>query len=186
MARNKRFKILKTAIKKYKAPVTDPTSAFYHYDRFQKGLADYKVNGTNRGEDIFRLIDPFGASTTADPYRIKLTGRATTANITAVGLSELELGLAPIPDNGNFTVSRNFIPAKIIAKSISGTGEDPEISQITKEPYKRQRGSTITLPFGRIVDADRFFERQLALARTVEAAPGKQSVTFKPERLYQD
>lgn len=184
MIRNKRFKVLKTAIKKYKAPITDPTTAFYHYDRFQRGIAEYNVDGTARGENLFRLIDPFGANPASDPYRVSLSGRASNDAISGAGLSELELGLAPIPDDANFIVSRNYIPAKIVVKTITSSGID-RTSQITRTPYKRQAGSSITLPFGRQTDSDRLFERQAALTRLVEAAPGRKSVTFKPERLYQ-
>lgn len=181
MGRNQRFKILKTAIKKYKAPVTDPTTAFFKYDQFEKGKANYKVDGQERGDDELVSLVPFGFGEGTDKLVIQVSGRLTDQAISANALTRAELGLSAVVAADDY--NENFIPAKIVVKLQTGTDKD-NVSQITGVPYTKVLGDSYTFPFGRKTATDRLFDRQLALYNIVEAAAGKFSVTFKPERMY--
>lgn len=180
MGRNRRFKILETAIKKYKAPVTTPGNAFYKYDQFQKGLATYDVDGTERGDDELQSIIPFGLGDGTEKLVIQVSGRVTDTSIAANALTKAELGLAAPVAADDY--NENFMPAKIIVKA-QGAKAD-KVSQITGVTYKKVAGNSFTFPFGRKAATDRLFDRQLALYNLIEAAEGKFSVTFAPERMY--
>ena len=112
MGRQKRFKILKTAIKKYKAPVSTPGTAFYKYDQFQKGLATYNVDGQARGDDELKSIVPFGLGSGTEKLVVQVSGRITDTSIGANALSVAELGLSTPVAADDY--NENFIPAKII------------------------------------------------------------------------
>lgn len=180
MPRSRRFKILETAIKKYKAPVTTPGTAFFRYDQFQKGLTEYNVNGQARGDDELQSLVPFGLGDGTNKLIIQVSGRVTDPNIGANALSRSELGLSSPVAADDY--NENFIPAKIIVKQVGAS--TTATSQITGVPYKKVAGESFTFPFGRKTATDRLFDRQLALYNIVEAAEGKFSTTFTPERMY--
>lgn len=174
----RRFKILETAIRKYKAPVSTPGTAFYKYDQFRKGLVDFNVDGQARGDDEFRALTPFGLGDGTEKLAVQVSGRLTDTNISGNALSATELGLTAVT-NENY--ERDFIPAKIIVKKL-GAGS-PQTSQITGVSYTKIAGDSFTFPYGRKTATDRQFDRQRALYNLIEASTEKFSATFTPERM---
>lgn len=180
MGRVQRFKILKTAISKYGAPVETAGNAFYKFNQYRLGKANLEIAGTERGDDEIKSLTPFGTDGD-DKYVIQLSGRGTDTNLSANALSLSELGLAAA--SGDDVYNENFIPAKIKVKK-NGTKTKKHPSKITGTPYTKVAGSVFTFPFGRKATTDRALERQAALYRLVENAEGNYSVTFTPERMY--
>ena len=182
MGRIKRFSILKTAIKKYKADTATTGTAFYKYDQFIKGLSSYTVEGQARGKSQRYKIEPFGIASTGQDFAIMGSGRITDSNLSTHGLSLTELGLAALAETDSAFMDANYVPAKIIVKKLGAA--TPIDSKITGISYKKRPGESYTFPFGRKASTDNMFERMGALSTLVKATTGDFGITFKPERLF--
>lgn len=182
----KRFKILETAIKKYKAPVNVSGTPFFKYDQFQKGLTDFHPDQPDRGKSENRILTPFAVPSTEAPYR--LTRTSTRAVETSLGLTGFTLGdLALANESASVEVNSNreYIPAKVTV--FVGTGATTNVSatenKVTGTPYKRKVGTSFTLPFGQGATPGTTVLNAMGYLSNKADSTGK-SVTFKPERFY--
>lgn len=189
MARSKRFKILKTAISKYKAPVSTPGTAFYVFDRFQKGLTDYHPNQPARGEVQDWKAKPFGvpSSETILTKIKRASTRSLATDLGQTGLVLTDLAVSQVEATDNVSDDSNYIPAKAIV--FSGTTGVTNVSasdnKVTGVPYKRRNGSSFTLPFGQGNTPGTHMTIAMGyIADKIDEATGNKTVTFKPERFY--
>lgn len=186
MGRNKRFKILRTAIRKYKAPVSTPGTPFYVFDQFDKGLADFHPEQPDRGAQEERKAKPFAVPATSDPYVIQRSStRALETGLASTGLSLADLAVSDVLAADTVTDNPNYIPAKIVVFNPTGTTRDVSAAQnkVTGTPYKRRNGSSYTLPFGQGATPGTTLLVAMGYLSDKADAAGK-TVTFKPERFY--
>lgn len=186
MPRGKRFKILKTAIRKYKAPVTVPGTPFYKFDQFDKGLVDFHPDQPDRGKSEERKCKAFAEISTADPYIINGSStRALETGIAATGFNLNDLAVSDVAAADVVSDNPNFIPAKVIV--FVGTGATTNVTaaenKVTGTAYKRKTGASYTLPFGQGATPGTSVLIAMGYLSNKADAAGK-GVTFKPERFY--
>lgn len=186
MARQKRFKVLKTAIRKYGAPVNIPGTPFFKFDQFDKGNADYHPAQPSRGKVKDRKAKPFAVPTTENPYTIRGSStRALETSLATTGFTLNDLAVSDIDDADVVQGNPNYVPAKVII--FSGTGATTTVTaiqnKVTGTAYKRKTGNSFTLPFGQgATPGVSLLNAQGYLAAKADAT-GK-GVTFLPERFY--
>lgn len=186
MGRSKRFKILKTAIKKYQAPVTTVGTPFYKFDQFQKGLADYHPDQPARGKSEERKAKPFAEVAAADPYIISGSStRSLETSIAQTGFTLTDLAVSDVAAADVVQGNPNYIPAKIIV-FVGGTASTTVTAvenKVTGTAYKRKTGTSYTLPFGQGATPGTSLLNAMGYLSNKADDAGK-SVTFTPERFY--
>lgn len=187
MARVKRFKILRTAIRKYKAPVTAGTP-FGTFDAFDKGNSELSPTQPARGTVRLWKGKPFGVNNTSDPYL--LNRPSTRSLVTALGSSGFtltDLAVSAYELTDEVDSSPNFVAARAVVKNLPAAGTDQtttETSKITGLSYKRRKGETYTLPFCQDATAPGPNVADAMAYLSDKAADNNKGITFKPERFY--
>lgn len=189
MGKTRRFKILDTAIRKYKAPVSTAGTPFYVYDRFTKGLNDFHPVQPERGESTEWKLKPFGVPSTESVLTVlkRASTRALSTELQSTGLALTDLSVSVVQASNTVFDDPTFQPAKIIVFDAEATTTNVTAAQnkVTGTAYKRRNGKSYTLPFGQGTTPGATVTAAMAyLARKVDAATGRKTVTFKPERFY--
>lgn len=188
MGRGKRFKVLETAIKKYKAPTNIAGTPFAIYTKFKAGEADYHPSQPSRGDSEERKLKAFGAPVAEDPYVISgASTRALNTSIASTGLALADLALSNVAAADTVQDNPNFIPAKVVVFVRSGTTSTPvaaTANKVTGTAYKRRGGASYTLPFGQGATPGTTVVVAMGYLATKAGAGVGRSTTFKPERFY--
>ena len=199
MARKKRFRALKAALK-YLQPIhsADQNQVVQAPQNTQlKQFQDYKggslaVHYTRSADSATKGLSKkklklFGADTTDSVGEVKISNRALlTGSLTAAGVALDKLGLDVTTD---ITFDGDFIPAKahINSRTITGDAVQKE-SKLTGRKYKTKGGTAYCYPFGQITGSTTYSKQCQAIKALVNAniPTGKsRSVSFLPEDLLQ-
>lgn len=152
--------------------------AYTAYKAYQDLVKPYSPRGAGSSPGGFANVEilAFGLEST-DKVKVKVSRRARTSIGANIGARAAD---------ATPTAKRmpGLQPAKIVVFKGTGT-TSTETSEITNLQYQKRAGASYTHAFGGSVATEKEFEAQEILIAAFVATAGT-SVTFVPERLYQN